>query len=264
MTQCLNRQILVLDSGVGGLTVLQEIKRALPELICHYLADNAFYPYGTKSEVELQQRLYELIKTLLHKHKLEAIVIACNSASTAVLDYLRSCFDIPFVGVVPAIKPAAELSKRKNIGLLATEGTIQRAYTEQLIQQFANDCDVKKMGSQLLVQLAERKLSGEVIKDQELLSIVEPLVSANVDVIVLGCTHFPWFKQELRRIYPAILWLDSGEAIARRVKQLMQGFNKQWAAGTLLGNFYFTGQSYTLDLSLLKSAGIEFSQQLKL
>lgn len=257
------QQILVIDSGVGGLTVLREIKKVAPALVCHYLADNVFFPYGTKSEKELQQRLYKMIQLVLERHALSAIVIACNSASTAVLDYLRESFNVPFVGVVPAIKPAASMSKNKTIGLLATEGTVRRNYTEQLIQQFASDCEIVKLGSQALVELAERKLNGGLVSDQELISIVNPLLETQVDVVVLGCTHFPWFKQELQRLSPSIQWLDSGDAIARRVKQIVSPDTQDVVGSTADGNFYFTGQPYTLDQSLLSNSGIRFINYIK-
>jgi glutamate racemase len=190
---------------------------------------------------------------------LKAVVIACNSASTAVLDCLRAEFEVPFVGVVPAIKPAALCSGNKKIGLLATQGTVTRAYIDRLINEFAADCEVVRVGSQLLVELAEQKLRGETVTDDRLLSVIQPLLQAEVDVVVLGCTHFPWFKADFQRLCPQITWLDSGQAIARRVDSLLPSGQKTEPL-SMPGYCYFTGQPVMLEPQILAAAGIRFAE----
>ncbi len=234
-----------MDSGIGGLTVYREIVQRLPSITCHYLADNGFFPYGTKTEVELEQRMEAMIRRVQQSHDLDAIVIACNSASTAVLDYLRARFDCPFIGVVPAIKPAAKQTKNKKIGLLATEGTVNRAYTEQLIKDFASDCEITRVASQRLVTMAEMKLNGLPIDLGALKEIIQPLINAEIDTCVLGCTHFPWFREEFETIAPYIEWIDSGDAIARRLEQVLAAKPEKKPVGhDMLSTFYFTGNSY--------------------
>lgn len=234
-----------MDSGIGGITVFREIEKRLPSVACHYLADNAFFPYGTKTEVELEHRMEAMIRRVKQSHQLDAIVIACNSASTAVLDYLRERFECPFIGVVPAIKPAAKQTRNKKIGLLATEGTVNRVYTDQLIQDFASDCDVTRVASQQLVTMAEMKLNGLPTDMVALKEIIQPLINAGVDTCVLGCTHFPWFREELKTIAPYIDWIDSGEAIARRLEQVLAiDCKKPTITDGSSPMFYFTGNPY--------------------
>ncbi|MEE4246858.1 MAG: glutamate racemase [Kangiellaceae bacterium] len=230
-------EILVFDSGIGGLTVWQEINQQLPQLCCHYLADNAFFPYGSKTEIEMEQRIEQLLSQTLKKHSIALVVIACNSASTAVLDYLRSQFDLPFVGVVPAIKPAAQLSKSKKIGLLATEGTVKRDYTQKLIDDFASDCQVTKVGSANLAAIAEQKMLGELVDHQKLAEIIQPLLDDEIDVGVLGCTHYPWLIEELNKLAPSVKWIDSASAIANRVASLVEVDNDNKQSQPM---FYFT------------------------
>ena len=215
--------ILVLDSGVGGLSVVAEIQRRCPGLPIRYLADNAALPYGDKSESWLVERVIRLVTEVCRDQPIRMIVVACNTASTVVLPALRDQFDIPVVGVVPAIKPAAKLSRSKHIGLLATLGTVKRKYTRELIRQFAADCKINLVGTTVLVTQAERKLAGLPVQMEALQTAMQPLFEVNtLDTIVLGCTHFPLLREELQQITPRnIEWVDSGNAIARRVEQLV-------------------------------------------
>lgn len=248
----MNQKVLVMDSGIGGLTVLQHIKKQLPQVQCHYLADNDFFPYGSKTELELEQRIEQLLMTLLRTQSFDAVIIACNSASTAVLDYLRSRFKFPIIGVVPAIKPAAQITQNKIIGLLATEGTVHRPYTDQLIKDFASDCEVIRIASAELVTYAEMKINGLPVERSALKTVIQPFIDNNADVVVLGCTHFPWFKEEFSDIAGYIQWIDSGDAIARRLQQVL----KETEAGVIesvtaqeVSRFYFTGKSYPIKLT---------------
>jgi glutamate racemase len=222
----LNKQAidaLIFDSGVGGLSVLHEILRVRPNLSFVYVADNAGLPYGDKTPEWLQHRVSAVIATSLQFYTPKLVVIACNTASTLVLPQIRSEIPWPVVGVVPAIKPAAALSKNRVIGLLATPGTVKRVYTDGLIQDFAKDCHVIRVGSSRLVDLVERKLRGEALPLDELKTICQPFMESTPipDTIVLGCTHFPLVPAELQAVLPGIKLVDSGTAIAQRVQTLL-------------------------------------------
>lgn len=219
-------RILVFDSGVGGLSVAREIQQRLPLNPLVYASDNAFFPYGTKGETELITRVDLVISELLLRYPSDILVIACNTASTLTLPHLRSKLSAPIVGVVPAIKPAALMSKTGTIGLLATPATVARPYTHELIREYAANCQVISLGSSELVQIAEQKLRGEAIDMDAIGRIAHELMckdqAENIDVLVLACTHFPLLKDELAQHLPAqIKLIDSGAAIARRVEFLL-------------------------------------------
>ncbi|WP_331352634.1 glutamate racemase [Cellvibrio sp. UBA7671] len=219
-------RILVFDSGVGGLSVAREIQQRLPLNPLIYASDNAFFPYGTKGEAELIERVDLVINELLLGCPADILVIACNTASTLTLPHLRSKLNVPIVGVVPAIKPAALMSKTGVIGLLATPATVARPYTHELIREYAANCQVISLGSSELVQIAEQKLRGEAIDVNAIGRIAQELMRADqaeqMDVLVLACTHFPLLKDELAQYLPTQLKLiDSGAAIARRVEFLL-------------------------------------------
>ena len=217
--------IVIFDSGVGGLSVYQEVKRRLPGLDVIYCADNEGFPYGPKTESKVVQRTLSCLSLLTERYHPSLIVIACNTASTISLPHVRQQLHIPVVGVVPAIKPAGEWSKTRCIGLLATPGTIEREYTHQLIRDFARDCKVISVGSSVLVDMAERQLRNQPVADEEYLQVMQPFFShkQSPDCIVLGCTHFPLVREQLQKAAPVPLhWIDSGEAIARRVESLLE------------------------------------------
>jgi glutamate racemase len=216
-------KVLIFDSGVGGLSILAELQTLLPGCQFVFACDNEAFPYGTKEEATLLTRVDQVLKALINKVDPDIVVVACNSASTLVLPQIRSHFSKPVVGVVPAIKPAAQLSKSKVIGLLATPGTVARSYTKQLINDFAADCKVISVGSSELVHIAEQKLRGEKIDTLQLNTILKPFQQQpELDTIVLACTHFPLVQQELATtLDKPVNWIDSGEAIARRVHSLL-------------------------------------------
>lgn len=219
------RPIVIFDSGVGGLSIYQEIKQSLPGLRVIYCSDTAAFPYGPKPEDEVVDRTSFCLGKLAQKYNPALAVIACNTASTISLPRVRRELDIPVVGVVPAIKTASEESRSRCIGLLATPGTVERDYTDQLINDFADDCHVIRVGSSDLVHLAEQHLRGEFIEPGQLKEIVAPFFTNGhqADAIVLGCTHFPLLRDELSKVSPdSVQWVDSGAAIARRVKYLIE------------------------------------------
>ncbi|HKY01738.1 MAG TPA: glutamate racemase, partial [Burkholderiales bacterium] len=215
------QRILVLDSGVGGLSVAGAVREALPDLAMVYLADNAWFPYGQRGEADLIGRLVHLVDAALEDYPCDAVVVACNTASTIVLNALRARFPHPIVGVVPPIKTAGEVSQTRVIGLLATEATVTRDYVKNLVEQFAADCTLVSVGSPRLAEMAEEKLRGESVDPETLRTILQPFFGVgapSVDTVVLGCTHYPLVLDELRSASPShVRWLDSAPAIARRV-----------------------------------------------
>ena len=220
------KRVVIFDSGVGGLSVYEQIVKINPSIECRYLFDNAYFPYGELPRKKLINRITQLLTDFTEQYPADLIVIACNSASTIALDDLRSHFTIPIVGVVPAIKPATLITKNNVIGLLATPGTVERAYTSSLIEKFAVGKKVLRIGSTKLVTLAEDKLMGKIIEQEEFNKILAPWSSAEQDdipdTLVLGCTHFPLLKEEIAACFSKPVQLvDSGEAIALRVQQLL-------------------------------------------
>ena len=218
--------ILAADSGLGGLSVVAEIRRALPQARFAYLCDNAYFPYGTKADAALLAHFLKAMQAAIARVAPTLIVTACNTISTICLPELRAATPIPVVGVVPAVKPAAAMTKRKTIGILATPATIDRPYTDDLIARHAADCRVLKLGSAELVAMAEAKLLGQKVDLERLGEILAPFLTPPAaerpDVVVLACTHFPLLRAELEAISPPdIAWIDSGEAVARRVVEVL-------------------------------------------
>lgn len=257
--------ILIFDSGVGGLTIQAAIAARLPEENYVYACDNAAFPYGPKPEDELVQRVHDVLDALIARYSPKLLVVACNTASTVALPRLRQHYTLPIVGVVPAIKPAAQLSKNKIIGLLATPGTVRRAYTDQLIRDFAADCIVLRIGSSELVQIAENKLRGEIVDIAALRALLSPFFERDafnrrepVDTIVLGCTHFPLLKDELQAAAPsAVNWIDSGNAIADRVVSLLGDDMAAIAVASPIAVFTRDGVDVTALQSALRTRGFE-------
>ncbi|MBT0730291.1 glutamate racemase [Rosenbergiella nectarea] len=219
--------ILIIDSGVGGLSVYDEIAKLLPAARYLYVFDNAGFPYGTKEESFIIERVVQITQQMADAYPIDLAVIACNTASTITLPRLRETFSFPVIGVVPAIKPAAQLTRNGVIGLLATQGTIRREYTYGLIKQFATDCQIEMLGASSLVELAERKLHRQEVSLNEVREAVMPWLRLPIvpDTIILGCTHFPLLKEELQQVFPReTIFVDSGIAIARRAVFLLKDY----------------------------------------
>jgi glutamate racemase len=218
--------ILLFDSGLGGLTVLREIVRARPDAHYVYVADDAFFPYGHHSEEAIIARVVPLVGELIKTHSPDLVVIACNTASTLVMSHLRSAYEVPFVGTVPAIKPACASSKTKRVSVLGTKGTVKREYTRKLIHDFAQGCEVTLVGSAELASLAESALSGNEVSDQDIAGEIAPCFvehgGARTDTVVLACTHYPLLLDRLTKLAPwPVDWIDPAPAIARRVSDLL-------------------------------------------
>jgi glutamate racemase len=235
----------VFDSGVGGLSVFQSIKEVNPTFTYSYCCDQLHFPYGTKSENEVVEFATDTCVKFAAAAGLDLLVVACGTASTVVLPSVRSRLAIPIVGVVPAVKPAAEQSKSKKIGVLATKATASRPYLHSLIDEFAKDCRVEIVGSAKLVEYAESKIRGKKLDLDDIRRELEPFFTSSnkgLDTIVLGCTHFPLLVQEFNAVakWP-VHWLDSGLAIARRVQHLAESASEPLMRPEILGQGYTTG-----------------------
>ncbi|WP_183572924.1 glutamate racemase [Methylorubrum rhodinum] len=219
--------ILVFDSGLGGLTVLEQVRRARPDAAYLYAADDAAFPYGRLSEPQLVARVLTVMERLIALHSPDLVVIACNTASTVVLPALRQRFVTPFVGVVPPIKPAAALTRSGLVSLLATPGTVARAYTRDLVKSYAATCTVSLVGSVNLARYAEAEMAGAKVADSDILAEIAPCFDERedgrrTDVVCLSCTHYPLLLSRFERLAPwPVTWIDPAPAIARRVVQLM-------------------------------------------
>jgi glutamate racemase len=219
-------RVLVFDSGVGGLTVAGEIRALGPRLSVHYAADTEFFPYGDKSDDALRGRVPKVARALYDAVLPDVFVIACNTASTLALADVRAALPVPVVGTVPAIKPAAKLTETGTIGLLATPGTIRRAYTARLIEEFAAGKRVILHGSLELVRLAEAHARGDDLPPAAFAAAQAPLFEAAggeaIDTVVLACTHFPLVRGQLIATAPrAVSYIDSGAAIARQTIRVL-------------------------------------------
>ena len=227
------RPILFFDSGVGGLSVVAPTRALLPQAGIVYAADSAGFPYGTRTEAEIAGRVPALLGRLVERYRPRLVVIACNTASTIALSAVRAALDVPVVGTVPAIKPAAQVSRTRVIGVLGTEATVRQAYVDDLAARFAADCLVLRHGSAELVELAEAKLRGEAVPPDAVRAALSGLFERPggeaIDVVVNACTHFPLLGEELAAAVPRpVRFVDGGPGIARRIAALTAG--QDWAA----------------------------------
>ena len=220
--------ILIFDSGVGGLTVLAALRKLLPGAPVIFAADQAGLPYGAKSEAEIAARVAGLLGRMSERYRPRLACIACNTASTIALEMVREVLEIPIVGTVPAIKPAAAMTKTGTIGLLGTEATIRQGYVDRLEAKFAQGKSLLRFGAPGLVRAAEAKLRGEPVDPKTIANAVEGLRSqpggADIDTVVLACTHFPLLTEELAAGFGSeVTFVDGSEGIARRIVSLCEG-----------------------------------------
>ena len=223
-----NQPVVFIDSGIGGLPYLSWVSRRLPDESFVYAADNKHFPYGTRSRAEILDIVTGLFGSLYHAYKPKMAVVACNTASVISLAHLRAAFDIPFIGVVPAVKPAALSSGSKRIGLMATSRTIEDEYTAALIKDFASDCEIFRFGGTDIIDFIENNLhnsGSDVIR-----SIIKPaadfFIESNVDKVVLGCTHFIFLERELRAMLgDKIELIDSREGVGRQIIRVIDENN---------------------------------------
>lgn len=250
------------DSGLGGLTVLREIVGARPDAHYVYVADDAFFPYGHHGEDQIIARVVPMIGELIESHAPDLVVIACNTASTLVMSHLREQYKVPFVGTVPAIKPACAQSKTKRVSVLGTKGTVKREYTHALIRDFAQGCEVTLVGSAELASLAEAALSGVEVSDADISAELAPCFVgdgdsdlARTDTVVLACTHYPLLMDRLVRLAPwRVDWIDPAPAIARRVSDLLKpaGYEADHAGAEMI---FTSKRPHTLSQALMPFFG---------
>jgi glutamate racemase len=220
-------RVLVFDSGLGGLTVFTQIAKIRPDAALIYAADDAAFPYAALGESELVSRVASVMERLVALHAPDLVVIACNTASTLVLGPLRANYPaLPFVGTVPAIKPAAAASKSRLVSVLATTGTVARDYTQALVREYAGDCEVALIGSRHLARLAEDWMKGLPVDEAEIGREIAPCFvesqGRRTDFVVLACTHYPLLLDQLMRLAPwPVGYIDPAPAIARRVDVLL-------------------------------------------
>ena len=219
--------ILLFDSGLGGLTVFQQVRSARPDANFVYVADDAGFPYGNLEEDRLIERVIKVVGHVISDSNPDLVVVACNTASTLALGELRAHFRVPFVGTVPAIKPACAQSATKRIAVLGTQATVAREYTHTLIREFGSGCDVHLVGSTQLAASAEAELAGTPVADAVIAGEIARCFidkdGRRTDTIVLACTHYPLLLERFRANAPwPVVWLDPAPAIARRVADLMR------------------------------------------
>jgi glutamate racemase len=259
-----NAPLLFFDSGVGGLSVLGPTRALLPKAPIVYVADSAGFPYGKRSEADLASRVPALLGRLVERFHPRLVVIACNTASTIALDHARAALDVPIVGTVPAIKPAAEISKSRVIGVLGTEATVRQPYVDDLAAKFAADCTIVRHGSPELVELAEAKLGGEEVSVEAVKVAALPMFDApdgeRIDTVVLACTHFPLLGDELRAAFPSVAYVDGGPGIARRIAYLTR--EQPWPAEPSPGIALFTSPAREPLLNSLAAFGLDEVQTL--
>ena len=221
-----NVPIGIIDSGSGGLSIWKEIISLLPAESTLYIGDHAYLPYSEKSTIFIRHRVAKLIEFLIKKH-VKLIVIACNTATVAGIDWYRLQFPtVPIIGVVPVVKTAAAMTKTNTMCILSTKYTAKSMYQKKLIKQFASHATVIAIGSSRLVKYIESTEDTRMEIIKELQVILKPILHSNIDVLVLGCTHFPFIQEEIRQVIGArIAILDSGPAVARQVKRILENNN---------------------------------------
>ncbi len=231
----MSQRILIFDSGLGGLSVARAVVSRMPDAQTLYAADNDGFPYGDWPKDALVERIVDVLGRLIAESVPNVVVIACNTASTLALETVRQRFALPFVGTVPAIKPAAEVSESGIIGVLATPGTVDREYTQALVDTFASHRTVVLHGCRHLADMAERCLHGEELADSDLAAEIAPVFveqgGRRTDAVVLGCTHYPLIAGRIADVAPwPVRLIDPSDAIARQVARVMD--NRSASSGT--------------------------------
>lgn len=242
--------VLFFDSGVGGLSILAPARALMPNMPVVYAADNAGYPYGTKTDAEIAARVPALLGRLVERYRPRIAVIACNTAATVALAHVRAALDIPVVGTVPAIKPAALASKSRVIGVLGTDATVRQPYVDRLAAEHGADCTVLRHGSAALVAYAEARLRGApadpAIPADALAGLTDQPGGDRMDMVVLACTHFPLVLDELAAAAPhPMTFLDGGAGIARRIAYL--NGEAPWPGQAPAGQAVFTRRGDDVD-----------------
>ncbi|MBY7649465.1 MAG: glutamate racemase [Candidatus Liberibacter europaeus] len=222
-----NKSILIFDSGIGGLIVLQKVRFLIPEYRLIYVADDAGFPYGSWEDVALKNRVMSIFADILDKYNPELSIVACNTAFTLVKDELRSTFPSTiFIGAVPAIKQAAAYTSTGIISILSTPATLRREYTSNLIKSYASQCYINLVISTKLASIAEEYVRGKDIQEDEVKNEIDACFitkyDMRTDIVVLACTHYPFMTHLFRRLSPwPVDWIDTSDYIARHARSLL-------------------------------------------
>lgn len=238
----------ILDSGSGGLSVLLAIRALLPSESCIYIGDHAYSPYGEKTTEVIRQRVVKMIAALVARGS-KLIVIACNTATVAGIDFFRAQFpDVPIVGVVPVIKTASERSKLRSFVVLSTNFTAESDYQKTLIAQWASDCHVTSLGSAVMVPLIEAgKMDGAEMR-QELRRVFAGVSAGTYDIVVLGCTHYPFAKPSIAHVVgPDVQIIDSADAVARQVARILEARDAKTTSSTFVHQYMTTGNKTVVE-----------------
>lgn len=219
------KPIGVFDSGFGGISILKALQEILPQESYLYVADSAYCPYGPKSRQEIVDRSIRITKFLLAQ-ECKCIVVACNTATGAAIETLRNQFDVPFIGIEPAVKPAAQSSITKVIGILATEGTFHADHYKETSQQWASDTLIVTKTGHKLVEIVEQNSIFEAASKEVIKNYVQPMIDQNIDRLVLGCTHYPFLIPVLEEIIPSnVQIINPAPAVARQCKKVLHEKN---------------------------------------
>jgi len=249
--------LLFFDSGVGGLSVLKAVQAALPNAPIVFAADYAGLPYGTKTEAEISARVPALLGFLVERYQPRLVTIACNTACTIALPHVRAALDVPVVGTVPAIKPAAEATQSGVIGLLGTAATVRQSYVDKLYSYHAPDMTLLRHAAPELVSAAEAKMRGEqvdaAVYARAMAGLRDQPDGARLDVVVLGCTHFPLVEDELRAAAPHVTFVDGAAGIARRIHHLTK--DQTWPVDLEEATFVTSGPVARLNTLLPALSG---------
>lgn len=252
-------RLMVFDSGLGGLTVLRALRQSVPEAAVTYVADDARFPYGDMGDAELAGRVCEILAKPVAEFEPDAIVIACNTASTTALPALRAAFPRPVIGTVPAVKPAALLSRSGLVSVLGTSATVKRDYTRALIAEFGQGRGFTLVGSARLAGLTETLMAGGHVPDEAIAVEIAPCFietrGGRTDVVVLACTHYPLLMDRLERLAPwRVTWLDPAPAIARRTANVLADLGFAVGVGFARGPgraIFTSGKVPSLELAAL-------------
>ena len=216
-----NNPIGLFDSGIGGTSIWKEIHHLLPNESTIYLADSKNAPYGQKSKDEIIQLSFKNTEFLLDQN-CKLIVVACNTATTNAIKELRDKYDVPFIGIEPAIKPAATNSKTQKIGILATKGTLNSELFHKNVEKFQDITIIEQIGYNLVTLIENGEMNSPEMSDL-LQKYLTPMIEQNIDYLVLGCTHYPYLIPQIQKIIPKnIKIIDSGEAVARQTKSILE------------------------------------------
>ncbi|MCI1242475.1 MAG: aspartate/glutamate racemase family protein [Acetobacter fabarum] len=259
-------RVLAFDSGIGGLGIVRAIRAHAPSVKVDYLADTAVFPYGEQDDAVLTQRIISLLSHAVERLRPQAVVIACNTASTLALDALRTtCPSLPFIGCVPPIRWAARQTETGVIGLLATRATIRRPYLSRLHTLYAPECTLIAHAAPHLASYAEQVFRGRSVPDDLVYKDIEGLLShpdsARLDAVGLGCTHYTFMLDQLRRIAPpGMVWLDPADAVARQTCTVLQALPPMPGLGTQPEQAWFTAMPTDADALRVHLPAFGFNQ----